>query len=233
MAIFVDLDGPAEDQHGDSNGNHYQDIGKKNPQGSHVEASKSENASQNDALVAVSPANNTLERVLSIYPYVLARTSMDCPPTLTPPSIAVEIASHIDIVTLDSLARTCHAARGGLLQNRKALLASTLRCYQDPLPVDSRDTFRYRARAGTWFLQNRTSRQLQNFNGKSGQCARDMVSECRNCSKIICRVSGPFDISLILLFCPVVYPRKRAWGKNRSDREDVELRNKTTGAQGH
>ncbi|MBE3048688.1 hypothetical protein IMZ48_40560, partial [Candidatus Bathyarchaeota archaeon] len=39
----------------------------------------------------------------------------------TDPSIAVEIASHIDIVTLDSLARTCRAARAGLLQNRRPL----------------------------------------------------------------------------------------------------------------
>ena len=114
------------------------------------------------------------------------------PPTLpapTPPSVAVEIASHIDTITLDSLARTCRAAHAGLIQYRRALLASTLRCHQDPLPVDPKDTFRFRARASEWYLQSRPSPRLQNYNGKAGTCARDMVSECRRCLKVVCRVS--------------------------------------------
>ena len=137
-----------------------------------------------------------ITRSSECYPSI--RTSLRGPPPpnpffqiLTDSRIAVEIASHIDIVTLDSLARTCRAARAGLLLNRKALLASTLRCHQDEVPVDSKDTFRYRARASSWFLQRRPASQTQGFNGKSGQCARDMVSECRKCSKVICRVSVP------------------------------------------
>ncbi|CAI4212236.1 unnamed protein product [Parascedosporium putredinis] len=65
--------------------------------------------------------------------------------------IAVGVASHIDLVTLDSLSRTCRAAHDGLIQYRKALMASTLRCHQDELPVDPDDTFRVGA-AQKWFV---------------------------------------------------------------------------------
>lgn len=74
-------------------------------------------------------------------------------------------------------------------------MASTLRCHQDELPVDPDDTFRYRARAGVWHIQRETN-NLRNFNGKAGQCARDMVAECRRCSKVVCRVSLLAPISL-------------------------------------
>ncbi|PKS05785.1 hypothetical protein jhhlp_007614 [Lomentospora prolificans] len=117
--------------------------------------------------VAPSGAVSLLGAALSIYP------------------IAVGVASHIDLVTLDSLSRTCRAAHDGLIQYRKALMATTLRCYQDELPIDPRDTFRYRARAGIWHIQREAN--MRNFNGKAGQCARDMVAECRRCSKVVCR----------------------------------------------
>lgn len=77
------------------------------------------------------------------------------------------------------------------MQYRRPLLASTLRCHQDTLPVEPKDTFRFRARASEWFLQSRQSSRLQNYNGKAGQCARDLVSECRRCLKVVCRVSVP------------------------------------------
>lgn len=198
MAVFVDLDDSEENQ-GGSNGNHHRERANTDPRRDQRDAPAPGRTLQKTAPADVSPANNTLEQVLSIYPYV-----PDYPPTRTPltlPSIAVEIASHIDIVTLDSLARTCRAARAGLLQNRRALLASTLRCHQDPLPVDSRDTFRFRARASNWFLQSRPSPRLRGFNGKAGQCARDMVSECRRCSKVICRVGSSPGLVSAFVYC--------------------------------
>lgn len=138
------------------------------------------------------------------YPYASPSPSARPPSTNTPPSVAVEIASHIDTITLDSLARTCRAAHAGLIQYRRALLASTLRCHQDPLPVDPKDTFRFRARASEWYLQSRPSPRLRNYNGKAGTCARDMVSECRRCLKVVCRVSvstlGPAQ------GCPGMFP---------------------------
>lgn len=55
--------------------------------------------------------------------------------------------------------------------------------------MDPKDTFRFRARASEWYLQSRPSPPLRNHNGKAGKCARDMVSECRRCLKVVCRVS--------------------------------------------
>ncbi|OAA59076.1 hypothetical protein SPI_06278 [Niveomyces insectorum RCEF 264] len=99
--------------------------------------------------------------------------------------IAATIASFIDLNTLDSLSRTCRQIRAALLPSRKPLLASTLRCCNEDLPIDAEETLRYRARAGNWFYMEEQGRT--NYDGKSGQCARDMVSECRRCGTVVCR----------------------------------------------
>lgn len=99
--------------------------------------------------------------------------------------VAATIASFIDMNTLDSLSRTCRQIRAGLLQFRKPLLASTLRCVNENLPVDGDETLRFRARAGNWYYMEDTSRTSV---GKAGQCARDLVAECRRCGTVVCRV---------------------------------------------
>ena len=104
------------------------------------------------------------------------------------PSIIMEIASSIDLNTLDNLSRTCRQIREGLLQYRRMLVVSTLHCTNEDLPVKPEDVLRYRARAGNWFYMEDQSRT--NYNGKTGYCARDMVSECRRCGLVVCRVSG-------------------------------------------
>lgn len=43
---------------------------------------------------------------------------------------------------------------------------------------------RYRARASDWYFVEEGG-----GTGKVGECARDMVAECRRCSKVVCRVS--------------------------------------------
>ena len=75
MAVFVDLDGPSEDDRTDANNNHQE--GKPKSSESHppnmpgpIQASPSD-----PAPMEVSAANNTLQRVLSIYPYVFTRTN--------------------------------------------------------------------------------------------------------------------------------------------------------------
>jgi hypothetical protein len=103
-------------------------------------------------------------------------------------SIVMAIASAIDLNTLDNLSRTCRQIRQGLLQYRKMLLVSTLHCCNEDLPVDKEDTLRYRARAGNWFYMQDVSRT--SYTGKSGECARDLVSECRRCGTVVCRVSA-------------------------------------------
>jgi hypothetical protein len=102
-------------------------------------------------------------------------------------SIIMSVASSLDLNTLDNLSRTCRQIRQGLLQYRKMLLVSTLRCVNEHLPVDPDETLRYRARAGNWYYMQDASRS--SYNGKSGQCARDLVAGCRRCGTVVCRVS--------------------------------------------
>jgi hypothetical protein len=110
-------------------------------------------------------------------------------------SIIMSVASSIDLNTLDNLSRTCRQVREGLLQYRKMLLVSTLHCSNEHLPVDPEETLRYRARAANWYYMQDAGRS--NYNGKSGQCARDLVAECRRCGTVVCRVS-PTQISVAL-----------------------------------
>ncbi|TQN70715.1 hypothetical protein CSHISOI_04715 [Colletotrichum shisoi] len=84
--------------------------------------------------------------------------------------IVMSIAEHIDLNTLDSLARTSRQVRRGLLQYRSILLSSTLHCSNEGTPVDPESTFRFRARAGNWYYME----DGRNYNGKSGSCARDL-----------------------------------------------------------
>ncbi|KAK0652205.1 hypothetical protein B0T16DRAFT_306757, partial [Cercophora newfieldiana] len=100
--------------------------------------------------------------------------------------IIVEMASHLDLNTLDSLSRTCHRIHSSMLEYRKPLLLSTLRCSNEHLPVDPEETLRYRARAGNWFYME-DSPGRSGATGKSGQCARDLVGECRRCGTVVCR----------------------------------------------
>lgn len=111
--------------------------------------------------------------------------------------IATAIASSLDLTDLDNLSRTCRAAHQALLQYRGALVARALRCVNEDLPVNPDDTFRYRARASNWHYMEELGRANHRgtlghsggYNGKSGSCARDMVAECRRCSRVVCRVS--------------------------------------------
>lgn len=100
-------------------------------------------------------------------------------------SIVFGIVSHIDLNTLDALARSSRLIHDGLIQYRTSLMGATLRCSKEAVPVDPEQTLRYRARASDWNYME----DGRNYNGKSGSCARDLVTECRRCADIICRVS--------------------------------------------
>jgi len=131
--------------------------------------------------------------------------------------IVMAIAAWIDLNTLDNLSRTCRSIRQGLLQYRKMLLVSTLHCSNEDLPVDREDTLRYRARAGNWFYMQDIGRS--NYTGKSGECARDLVSECRRCGTVVCRVSTPGNFRRYP--SNITIPLLKA---------DLELRDKTASA---
>ncbi|KAI0012297.1 hypothetical protein F4779DRAFT_614746 [Xylariaceae sp. FL0662B] len=111
--------------------------------------------------------NNGMAEALGCYPIVMA------------------IASSIDLNTLDNLSRTCRQIREALLQYRSSVLQHTLHCVNEDVLVDPEDTFRYRARAGNWYYVE--DGRAGCYNGKSGSCARDMVAECRRCSRVVCR----------------------------------------------
>ena len=120
-------------------------------------------------------------------------TSFDSPPLeggeqlTSSPSIVIAIVSCIDLTTLDNLSRTCRQVREALLEYRKVLLISSLRCCNDELPPGREETQRYRVRAGNWYYMEDTGRTC--YYGKSGCCARDLVTECRRCGNVVCRVS--------------------------------------------
>jgi hypothetical protein len=99
-------------------------------------------------------------------------------------SIISVIASLIDLNTLDSLSRTCRQVRENLLQFRAHLKANTLHCCNENVVPNHEHTLRYRARASDWYFVEEGSGV-----GKVGECARDQVSECRRCSRVVCRVS--------------------------------------------
>lgn len=106
----------------------------------------------------------------------------------------MSIVPSIDLNTLDSLSRTCRGVHDGLVQFRNPVLAATLHCSNEAVVVDPAETFRYRARAGNWYYME----DGRSYNGKSGLCARDMVSECRRCGFVICRVcQTPLLLSLL------------------------------------
>ncbi|KAL0942658.1 uncharacterized protein CTRU02_200543 [Colletotrichum truncatum] len=109
--------------------------------------------------------------------------------------IVMAIAQHIDLNSLDSLARTSRLVRQGLLQYRNILLSSTLHCSNEGAPVDPEPTFRFRARASNWYYME----DGRSYNGKSGSCARDLVTGCRRCGTVVCRncaIKPPAQVAL-------------------------------------
>ncbi|VUC34780.1 unnamed protein product, partial [Clonostachys rosea] len=110
--------------------------------------------------------------------------------------VVAAIVSHIDLNTLDSLARTSFFIHASLIQYRQVLINSTLHCSNEAVPVDHDQVFRYRARASNWEYMQEDGR---NYEAKSGDCARDLVEPCRRCSKVICRncaIKPPAPVTL-------------------------------------
>jgi hypothetical protein len=112
--------------------------------------------------------------------------------------VAMAVASSLDLISLDNLSRTCRQIHASLLQYRAPLKSHTLHCEFEDVELDPDDTLRYRARAGNWFYMEELGNSSSNYNGKSGQCARDMVAECRRCARVVCRVSTSLLQMLLL-----------------------------------
>lgn len=104
-------------------------------------------------------------------------------------SIVSQIAHDIDLNTLHALSSTCRQFRANLLQYRNRLVQQTLRCEKDRQSFEQNSTD---ALAGTQHIpgdQIYGGRRLTS--GRVGTCARDMVGDCRNCGRIVCRVAAP------------------------------------------
>ncbi|KAL4881358.1 hypothetical protein BJY04DRAFT_188729 [Aspergillus karnatakaensis] len=106
--------------------------------------------------------------------------------------IAKEIARSIDLSTLQALSETCRQFYANLLPYRSQLAKQTLRCENEyietlsdmlhsgaAIPDSVKSVIRLLSRGAL------TSGQLTS--GKISKCARDMVAECRGCSKVVCR----------------------------------------------
>ncbi|OAR00495.1 hypothetical protein LLEC1_00807 [Akanthomyces lecanii] len=85
--------------------------------------------------------------------------------------IVAGIVSHLDLTTLDSLARTSRAIYHTLIQSRAALLATTLRCSNEIVSFDTKaTTLQHHANLGTDAYTNAASADAS----KTSRCARDM-----------------------------------------------------------
>lgn len=107
--------------------------------------------------------------------------------------IVREIARSVDLTTLDALSRTCRQFHLNLIPYRQQLVKRTLRCENEYV-----ETVADMLQNGT-AIPDSVKSVLQILNqgsvesgrltrGKVAKCARDMVAECRKCSKVVCRV---------------------------------------------
>jgi len=102
-------------------------------------------------------------------------------------SIVSQLACLLDLNTLHDLSRTCRQFRVNLFQYRVMLKMLTLRCENE-----SPETSGSPAQDGQGLtaaqLYSQQKRPGRFTSGKIGPCARDMVGECRKCSRLVCRV---------------------------------------------
>jgi hypothetical protein len=98
------------------------------------------------------------------------------PFALTSQSFVAELGSLLDLNSLNNLSQTCRLVRDILLQNRHQLVRRSLRCVNDRSDdePDQSDAGAHPGRV---------------TNGRAA-CARDMVSECRRCNVVVCRVGS-------------------------------------------
>ncbi|MCJ1471400.1 hypothetical protein MMC13_000039 [Lambiella insularis] len=99
--------------------------------------------------------------------------------------IVTQLARSLDLNSLHALSRTCRQFRASLLQFRRQLVQSTLRCVNESGSARDICEFQNPNRLRTAPVHMFGMGLLTN--GKVGACARDMVSECRHCGKVVCR----------------------------------------------
>ncbi|OAA70052.1 hypothetical protein LEL_09868 [Akanthomyces lecanii RCEF 1005] len=90
--------------------------------------------------------------------------------------IVAGIVSHLDLTTLDSLARTSRAIHRSLIQSRAAILATTLRCSKENVSIDTKVTLQHHANHANHANDAHTSAGSRHpaDASKASRCARDM-----------------------------------------------------------
>ena len=80
------------------------------------------------------------------------------------------------------------------MQHRKLLINRALRCINEDTKPAERLGNALHASHAVWTAYGQNGVKIGRItSGKVGACARDMVSDCRACGKIICRVC-PIDL---------------------------------------
>lgn len=132
------------------------------------------------------PNLNGFSAALGCYPYVLAPPPPTSPwQSNTNPSIVTQITQYIDHNTLHSLSRTCRQIRANLLQYRTRLVQQTLHCENE---AQNASLAALNPAGQKWHILGEAGHLVS---GKVGRCARDLVSDCRRCGRIVCRVCPP------------------------------------------
>ncbi|GKZ75211.1 hypothetical protein AnigIFM50267_003142 [Aspergillus niger] len=120
------------------------------------------------------PNRNAFSAALSCYP------------------IIKEIARSVDLNTLHALSRTCRQFHANLSPYRQQLVKQTLRCENEYIEtlsdmLDSGACIPDSVKSVMRLLSQNARSSGRLTSGKISKCARDMVAECRRCSKVVCR----------------------------------------------
>lgn len=104
------------------------------------------------------------------------------------------IARSVDLNTLHALSRTCRQFHANLSPYRQQLVKQTLRCENEYIEtlsdmLDSGACIPDSVKSVMRLLSQNARSSGRLTSGKISKCARDMVAECRRCSKVVCRVS--------------------------------------------
>lgn len=121
--------------------------------------------------------------------------------------IVKEIARSVDLNTLHALAGTCRQFHTNITPFRHQLVKETLRCENEYIETLSQMLH------GSTAIPNSVKSVLELLRevgdigklmrGNVGMCARDMVGECRRCSRIVCRVIIPLSSRVCTWLRPV------------------------------
>lgn len=187
MVVIVDLEDEVQDPHVDPQSGGRLEHLKHQVRQSVTNSVKDAQPKLDDR---PNPNVNSFSAILSCYPYVgRASSTLAHVTQLTPHhSIVSQLASLLDLNSLHDLSRTCRQFRANLLEYRNQLITQSLRCSNEhvsPGPRDSQGTWEMKR---AWTHGGVIASDSRLTSGKIGQCARDMVGECRRCGTVVCRV---------------------------------------------